>query len=218
MHEYETEEQQIEALKRWWNENGTSLIIGLALGLAGIFGGRYYLNMQKQKSETAGDLYYQVAAQVNQKHEEAAIEASDKLFTDYKSTPYASLASLLMARYEYEKSKTDEAIKQLNRVIDNAEQPELKDIARLRLARIQIASKNYDAVESLLAEKHAPAFDAVFEELKGDLYVAKNEIDKARAAYDKAIEASAGNASELLHLKRQDLGNVDATNPVRPPA
>ncbi len=218
MHEFETEEQQIEALKRWWNENGTSLIIGLALGLAAIFAGRYYLNMKKHNSEAAGDLYYQVAAQVNQKHEEAAIEASDKLFTDYKSTPYASLASLLMARYEYEQSKTDEAVKQLNRVIKDSEQPELQNIARLRLARIQIASKKYDAAESLLAAKHAPAFNAAFEELSGDVYVAKNEIDKARAAYDKAIEDSAGNASQLLHLKRQDLGNVDATNPVRSPA
>ena len=215
MREYETEEQQIEALKRWWHENGTSLIIGLALGLAGIFGGRYYLNMQKHNSEAAGDLYYQVAAQVNQKHQEAAIEASDKLFTDYKSTPYASLASLLMARYEYEQSKTDEAIKQLNRVIENDDQPVLQNIARLRLARIQIASKKLDAAESLLATKHTPAFDAAFDELRGDLYVAKNEIDKARAAYDKAISASAGNVSELLRLKRQDLGNVNATNPAR---
>lgn len=218
MHEYETEEQQVEALKRWWSENGTSLIVGLALGVAAIFGGRYYLNMQKQKSETASNLYYQVAMQVNQKHEEAAIEASDKLFTDYKSTPYASLASLLMARYEYEKSKTDEAVKQLERAIKNAEQPVLQNIARLRLARIQLASKKYDAAENLLAADHAPAFDAAFEELKGDIYIAKNEIDKARAAYDKAIEASAGNASKLLHLKRQDLGNIDATNTVRPSA
>lgn len=218
MHEYETEEQQIEALKRWWHENGTSLIIGLALGLAAIFGGRYYLNMKKHNSEVAGDLYYQVAAQVDQKHEEAAIEASDKLFTDYKSTPYASLASLLMARYEYENSKTDEAVKQLNRVIKNSEQPELQNIARLRLVRIQIASKKYDEAERLLAAKHAPAFNAAFEELRGDVYVAKNEIDKARAAYDKAIADSAGNASQLLHLKRQDLGNIDATNPVRSPA
>jgi predicted negative regulator of RcsB-dependent stress response len=218
MQDYETEEQQIEAVKKWLQENGMSLFLGLALGLGAIFGGRYYLNMQKQKNASAGDLYYQVAAQVNTKHGEAAIEASDKLVTDYKSTPYASMAALLMARYEYEQSKTDEAVKQLDWVIQNAEQPELQNIARLRLARIQLADKKYDAAASLLSVKHAPAFDASFEELMGDIYVAKNEISKARAAYDKAIAASADSASDLLHLKRQDLGNVDAANPVRPPA
>jgi len=220
MQDFETEEQQIEALKKWWHENGTSLLLGLALGIAGIFGGRYYINMQAQKSANAGDLYYQVSEHVNKKEEEAAIEAADKLITDYKSTPYASLASLLLAHFEFEQSKMDEATKQLEWVVNNSSLPELQNIARLRLARLHFASKKYDVAESLLSVKHSSAFDAEFEELKGDIYVAKNQLGDARAAYDKAIAAAGADASSMLRLKRQDLGNDEVVNTdkAEPPA
>jgi predicted negative regulator of RcsB-dependent stress response len=220
MQDFETEEQQIEALKKWWHENSTSLMVGLALGVAAIFGGRYYIDMQRQQSANAGDLYYQVAEHVNNKREAAAMEITDKLITEYKATPYSSMASLLMARYEYEQSRIEEATKQLDWVVKNSGQPELQNIARLRLARVHLASKEYDLAESLLTVNHPAAFDAVFEELKGDIYLAKNQLAEARIAYDKAIAAEGAEASSLLRLKRQDLGNdeVVKADQVEPPA
>lgn len=219
MQDFETEEQQIEALKKWWHENGTSLIIGLSLGVAAIFGGRYYINMQETHSANASDLYFQVIEHVSNKSEEAAMTATDKLIIEYKDTPYAALASLLMARYEFELAKIDETSKQLDWVVKNAEQSELQSVARLRLARIHLANSDYDAAENLLNAIHSPAFDAAFEELKGDIYVARNQLAEARVAYDKAIVAYGVNASTMLRLKRQDLGTVDANNnQVEPPA
>jgi predicted negative regulator of RcsB-dependent stress response len=37
---YTTEDQQVEALKRWWKENAKSILLGVALGLAAVFGWR----------------------------------------------------------------------------------------------------------------------------------------------------------------------------------
>ncbi|MGU3844696.1 YfgM family protein, partial [Vibrio diabolicus] len=39
---YDTEEQQVEAIKDWWKENGKAVIIGAVVGLGGLFGWRYY--------------------------------------------------------------------------------------------------------------------------------------------------------------------------------
>ncbi len=220
MQDFETEEQQIEALKKWWQENGTSLIVGLGLGVAVLFGGRYYIESQQQTQANAGDLYFSVADSVNNKKEEAAIETTDRLITEYKTTPYASLASLLLARYEFELNHLEEAGKQLQWVVDNAEQPELQNIARLRLARLYFTSKDYDAAQKLLDVKYATAFDAAFEELKGDIYVATSQLAEARLAYDRALAAAGARGSNFLRLKRQDLGStkvdVNATEAVAP--
>ena len=218
--DYETEEQQIEALKKWWKENGTSLIVGLGLGVAILFGGRYYINMQSQHSANAGDLYFMVAEHINNGNQESALETASKLTGEYKDTPYAALAALIMARYEFEKGNPAEASSQLEWVINNADEIELKDIARLRLARIHLGNAEYDAAETLLGSEHPAAFDAAYEELKGDLFVMRGRLAEARIAYDKAIDAMGNSTSAWLRLKRQDLGNIEfeSADPVEPPA
>lgn len=210
MQDYDTEEQQLEAFKKWWQENGTSLLVGLGLGVAVLFGGRYYLENQQQMRANAGDLYFTVAENINSKNEEAAIESTDKLITEYKTTPYASLASMLLARYEFELNHMEEAGKQLQWVVDNAKQPELQNIARLRLARLHLANKEYEMALKLLDAEHAPAFNAAFEELKGDVYAANQQLAEARDAYDKALATAGPRASSFLRLKRQDLGATEA--------
>jgi predicted negative regulator of RcsB-dependent stress response len=90
-------------------------------------------------------------------------------------------------------------------VQSNAVQDELKQLAQLRLARLLIAQNKYDAAYGLLSAEHPVAFDALYEELKGDVFVARGEREQARIAYDKAI-ISAANPSHWLQLKRQNLG------------
>jgi predicted negative regulator of RcsB-dependent stress response len=91
----------------------------------------------------------------------------------------------------------------------NATETDIQHVANLRLARLLIAEQNYDEAETLLLAQHPAGFDAGYEELKGDLYVARGEIGQARTAYDKAIKAADGSPSRWLRLKRQDLGSAD---------
>ena len=81
-------------------------------------------------------------------------------------------------------------------------------IARLRLASIFISQKKYDDAQAWLSLEHPPAFNARYEELKGDVFIARGDIEQARVAYDKAIEQST-TPSRWLKLKRQDLGSSE---------
>lgn len=33
-----TEEEQVEALKKWWKENGTAVIVGVVIGISAVVG------------------------------------------------------------------------------------------------------------------------------------------------------------------------------------
>jgi predicted negative regulator of RcsB-dependent stress response len=210
MEEFESEDQQIEAIKKWWKENGVSLLLGLGIGVGALLGWREYLAYQTDHSAEASDLYQAVQTQVAQNRlDDAHINKADIIRNEYSDTPYAALASMAQAKYEFEHGDIDSALMHLRWASENSTEPDVQNVAKLRLARILIAQKKHAEAEAILLADYPAAFTAGYEELKGDLYVAKGEIAQARVAYDKAINAADGNASRWLRLKRQDLGSSD---------
>lgn len=209
MSEYETEEQQIEALKKWWKENWTSLIVGVAVGVSALFGWRYYTEQQNVHATQASDMYMQIIQSVTlDKVDDKTEDLNNTLINNFSDTPYAALSSMLLARSEYEKGNTDAAIAQLELAVKHATDDQTKQIANLRLASLYIENKQFTDAEAALSRPHDDAYTAQYEELKGDLYHAQGETDKARSAYDNAISLQGASASRWLKLKRQNLGEA----------
>ena len=212
MNEYETEEQQVEALKKWWKANGSSIIIGVLVGVLGLFGWRYYVDQNHVNAVQASDLYMQLVQSVAMNTvDDKTIDINNQLINDFADTPYAALSSLVLANSEYEKDNVDGAVAQLELAIKHASDENINQIASLRLASVYIEQEKYELASALLKMPHDTAFKARYEELRGDLYLAEGDIVKARTAYDKAIILFGATVSAMLKLKRQNLGS---TNPV----
>ena len=209
MNEYETEEQQVEALKKWWKDNGTSLILGLAVGVSALFGWRYYNDQNHYHAVQASDMYMQVMqAAALQKVDDKIIDLNNTLINDFSDTPYAALSSLSLAKSEYESGNVEGAAAQLELAVKHASDDVIKQIASLRLASVYIEQKKHDAALLILNSEHDSAYDAQYEELKGDLYTAMGDPAQARTAYDKAIGLQGLSASKWLRLKRENLGEA----------
>jgi predicted negative regulator of RcsB-dependent stress response len=207
MSQYETDDQQVAALKKWWKENGTSLLVGLLVGVSALFGWRYYDEQKNMHSIQASDLYMQVIQSVKLKTvNDKIIDINNTLINDYSGTPYAALSSLALAKTEYERGNVDLAVSQLELAVKYAADEVTRQIASLRLASVLIEQKKFEKVLELLDAPHDVAFDAQYEELKGDMHMAKNEIEQARVAYDKAITIQGPATGKWLKLKRQNLG------------
>lgn len=217
MNEYETEDQQVEALKKWWKENGSSIIFGVVVGVSALFGWRYYLDQNNAHAMQASNLYMQMTQIARTtRDEEKIVDLNNTLINDFSDTPYAAMSSLAMAKIEYKKGNVDAAATQLELAIKNAGDEAIRQIANLRLTTIYIEQEKYDAAASSLTMAHDEAFDGRYEELRGDLFLAKGEIEQARSAYDKAINLYGPTASSVIRLKRQNLGagKPGAGNPV----
>lgn len=210
--DYETEEQQVEALKRWWKENGKLVITGLILGLSLVGGVRFYNQYTNERAESASFLFDQlISNQTDTKQDLKAID--DRLLTEYASTTYASLSALVVAKKMVNDGDLDAARQKLQWVLDNSGQVELQHISRLRLVRVLNSLKEYDQALALTNIDYPTSFTALYEELKGDAYLAKGEINQARVAYDKAILNAGVQANRWLKLKRDDLGDIDLDEP-----
>lgn len=207
MNEYETEEQQIEALKKWWKENGNSLMIGLLVGVSGLFGYRFYVNNQHVQAVTASDMYMTIVQNVASGAEiEQSIDLNNKLVNEFSSTPYASLSSMVLARSEYLKGNHDAAKAQLELALKYATDDIITQQIRFRLASLYIESGDFAQAETMLKAEHDEAYEAQYAIIRGDLYQAQGELDKARAEYDRAIALQGSAVSPWLRLKRDNVG------------
>ncbi|MDQ6619155.1 MAG: tetratricopeptide repeat protein [Pseudomonadota bacterium] len=184
---YDLEEQeQLDDLKAWWRRWGnliTAVIVAASLALVGVQGWRWWKHRQ---SDEASTLYS--AAMVGLRSDDLAKtrDAVTQLTQRYGSTTYASSGASLLARMLFDKGDKDAALAQLQWVVDHGE-PEQRQIARYRVAEVQLDRKQYDEALRTLDAKIDPAFEGVYADLRGDILAAAGRNDEARTAYQIAL-------------------------------
>lgn len=213
MSAYETEEQQVEAIKNWWKENGKSLIFGVVFTLAAVGGGRYWFDYQKTRAESASVEYDQLLVEMAQDNKEAIIKRGEYIVSAYSKSGYAALSALIVAKTRVEAGELAAARSQLLWVIENSDQAELKNVARLRVARILLAEENYQQALATLTGIDSDAFSAPADEIRGDVYMAMDNTDAARTAYQKALDGSEpGTNTRQLRMKLDNIGTALTAN------
>jgi len=208
--EYETEEQQVEAIKKWWKENSSMVITGITVGVASIFGWQFYQTESIQHAEQASVLYEQVLVlSENPQKMDAQIASVNQLEADFKDTPYASLSALIMAKQYLASGNIEKSEQQYRWVIENSTQNELKYLAKIRLSRLLLTNKQQDEALSLLNETYPDSFNEMVFELKGDVLSTQGKKMAAKTAYIKAL-SFAKNTNPWLQLKIDDIGEASA--------
>lgn len=198
---YSTEQEQIALLKKWLKTYAPPILLGIIIALGLGFGWRYWQNTKTQATEAASVAYVNmVGAAMDHLDSEASLIAN-ALIAKYGNTPYAQFASLFLAKQAAENGAYDEASKRLHWVMDNADQVSIKQIARIRLAQVDIAEQKPQDALSLLDTIDDPAYLGMIEETKGDAYLALKQTAKAKAAYTAAEKALPSAAAALIHIK-----------------
>jgi len=205
---YETEDQQLEAFKKWWKENGRALTIGVVISLTAVLGGRYWFHYQRVQAESASTEYEQLLTEMAQDNKEAVMKRGAYIIDTFSRTSYAALSALVLARVHVAAGELPPARERLQWVIEHGGQDETRDIARLRLARVQLASGNTQQALATLAAVSDTQFKAMAAEIKGDAYLSMGDRAAARTAYQQALDNSiAGGDVHLLRMKLDELGN-----------
>jgi predicted negative regulator of RcsB-dependent stress response len=205
---YRTEEEQVEAIKAWWRENGRSAVLGVALGLGAIFGWRGWQAYETTRAEAASALYEEMLEAARGGKADAAVKAGERLAAEHAGTPYAAFAGLTLAGLAVEAKDLDTAAARLREALERNDSPALTLEIRLRLARVLSAKQEFDAALALLDAPAAEGgYGTSFAELRGDIELARGNPDAARDAYQKARAGSTGATDGLLELKLESLGS-----------
>jgi predicted negative regulator of RcsB-dependent stress response len=206
---YHSDEEQLEALKRWWHENGRSVMAGVIIGVGALLGWRGWVAYHENQAEAASIYYAALRAAVTREDAKAIEKNAEILKDSFASTPYALLAALALAKLEAQAGDLKGSEAQLGWAIDHSSQDVVRTLAKIRLARLLTAQGRYDEALATVTGDFPAAYTSLVEEIRGDALVGKGQIEKARAAYDRAIVTATGNI-EYLRMKRADLGEAKA--------
>ena len=208
---YDLEEQeQIDAIKAWWQEYGKLVMlaaIACLVTIAAFQGWRYY---RGQQIERAGALFGQLDQAERANDAKKVRDIAAQIVDKHSSTPYAGMAALAAAKAGFTTGETEEAKKNLQWVMEKAREEEMREVARLRLAGILLDEKKYDDALKLLSGKTSDAYAALVADLKGDILAAQGKTAEARAAYQLALEKSdaASRYRPLIEMKLDALGEA----------
>lgn len=208
---YDTEEEQLEAVKRWWKENSQSTIIGLSLGVAIVLGVNFWQEHNKSQAEQASALYSQLLQAANTDKKDSVEKLAERLQQQYPKTEYAAYGGLILAKLKVQQGDVANA-KTLLQTIAKGPNKELGNIAKIRQVRLMLASGEFQQGLQLINEvdpASSSSFSGNYDELVGDLYVALDRLDLARSSYQKALEG--GYKSPLLKFKIDDLTAPEKT-------
>lgn len=204
---YDTEEEQVEQLKKWWEANNSSLIAGVITAIIIVAGWNFWQNQQLEQRNQASKVYQQLLNSAAKNDNATSEKLADQLSVEHGSLAYAHFAALEKASSKVEQGDLEAAKAILQQQVQNPGSEEVQHVARLRLIQLMLASKQYEAGLQLIAEvdpAKAEGFAASYDELEGDLYVAMNRLDEARNAYQNAIRT--GQATALAQFKLDDIG------------
>jgi predicted negative regulator of RcsB-dependent stress response len=208
------EGEQWEAVKAWVRQNGLAILAGALIGILGLAGWRWWQARTATQALAANGAYQQLLATFDSGDMDAALKQLDQLRKDYPDSAYAAPAELATARMHVARNELDKAAERLRSVADTAHDTQLRTVARLRLARVQLAQGKPDDALLTLGSADLGAFQSIAAEVRGDALFAKG--DKA-GALREYLAAQTGRkdgsqqqqvldgAADLLELKINDL-------------
>jgi predicted negative regulator of RcsB-dependent stress response len=204
--EYLSEKEQWEEIKTWIRENGIWIVVGTLMAVAGVGVWQWWNGHIDQVNGEANAKYEEMITDLGRKDESGALVLLGTLERDYAATPYVDQARLAFARVYVESRRLDEAVTELQTVMDHSKDKQLALIARLRLARVQISQQKPDDALATLNGVDPGAFGPRFHEVRGDADLAKGDKAGALSEYRAAHSLDSGGAgSSLLDLKISDL-------------
>ena len=210
MSDYLSDEEQVAVLKRWWDENGKALLLGLGLAVSAVVGWRYYQDYRQADAEAAAALYqaYQEQRAAEAPEPDELAHLAEALEMDHPGSGYRIFVLFRQAADAVASEDYDTAREHLSTAVASADDARLRDVARIRLARVLQQLGQTDAAMISLGKVRGAGFFSEVAELKGDILLAQGDRDGATEAYVAARNVGAGAANPLLEMKVLDMAET----------
>jgi predicted negative regulator of RcsB-dependent stress response len=206
MEEYYNADDQAQAVKAWLKKYGVSIAIGLILGIALFYAVQMFRGKQAAASQKAAEAYIVLLNATAIANNPQITDIANDIVKNYPKTPYASMAQFFAAQVAVNAAQYDKADSQLQWVIDHSSVTSFRQIARIRLARILLQQQKISDAETVLKKVDDKTYMPLIETLTGDIYLAQKQYDKAKSAYESALNGASqfSGLASMLQMKLSD--------------
>jgi predicted negative regulator of RcsB-dependent stress response len=210
------EQEQLDALKAFWNKQGSLITWLLVLVLGAFAAWNGYQYWQREQASKAAAMFEELDRAAAAGDAEKAGRVFADLKQNFPRTAIAQQGGLVAAKVQTAKGLADPAKASLGWVAENGIEDEVRTIARLRLAALQADGKQFDDALKTLDLAKAEGFEGLVADRRGDTLMAMGKKPEARAAY-QAAWAAMGEKVDYRRLVEAKLTAMGAA-PVAAPA
>lgn len=228
MSDHLTEEEQLENLKRLWKEYGTTVIASVVVATAGYFGWNYWQDAEQQRLESASNRYEELVTAVGSANAPQADDAeaskatvshlSEQIKSTASDSAYAVQGAFFAAKKAVESGDLTAAEGELQWVLANADSEAMKEVARIRLARVLAAKGDFSAALNQVSSEPAAGFAAEQAEVRGDILRQNGDSAAALTAYEKALESLTGDQQQRRMVLQMKIDNTKPASSEEPSA
>ncbi len=192
-----TEEEQIEAFKRWWNENWVTIVLPLVAAVFLYVGWYWWKDYKQEQAEIASDQFEELntimtaaeaAGGLTDTQKLDVIDKAKAISDKFGSSLYADMSNLILAKVYVDDKEFDKAANLLNHVVQNGANASVSLLAQARLAKVYVELDRSDEALQLVANADDPAFASMYAEIRGDILAHQGNIGAAHTAYQSALE------------------------------
>jgi len=202
---YNNENEQVDALRRFFANNGKALAVGVIIGIGALAGWRYWTGHQVSNSAEIS-ANYQKVTQAMQGDRPQTLEAVAKFASENNNT-YGALAALDLAKQYVDQQQLDQAATQLQTGLKATKDENLQAVLNLRLARVQLQQKQAEAALKTLDAVKGEGWSAIIADIRGEALLSKGDKQGARDAWSKGIASDASPAlKQMMQMKMNNLG------------
>lgn len=212
MNAYNTEEEQLAALKVFWHDYGKKIVVVVIVAVALSVAFSFYKQRMNTEREEAS-IHYGEFLQLMDEGDDVPLEKyqeqAELIKKEYAKTPYASSAALLMAKKDIDNKDIPAAKSELQWVIEHSQDSDVVQLAKIRIARLLLSEKNVEAALKEVNDEKPGAYQSEYYEVRGDIFYAMEKPAQARAAYEEALK-SMPNAEykRVVQMKYDDLATT----------
>ncbi|ORM69520.1 hypothetical protein HA48_19130 [Pantoea wallisii] len=204
MEVYSNENEQVDALRSFFANNGKALAVGVIAGIVALGGWRFWSSHQESTDKAASAQYQQLTSAM-QADKPQTLEAVAN-FVSENSNTYGALASLDLAKQYVAANQLDKAITLLQNGLKDTKDANLQAVINLRLARIQLQQNQADAALTTLNSVKGEGWTAIVADIRGEALLSKGDKQGARDAWSKGAESQASPAlKQMLQMKMNNL-------------
>jgi len=201
---YSNENEQVDALRRFFANNGKALAVGVVIGIAALGGWRYWSSHQQDSAKTVSAEYQKVTSAM-QAGKPETLEAVNT-FASENSNTYGALAALDLAKQYVGSNQLDKAATLLQNGLKDTKDANLQAVINLRLARIQLQQNQADAALKTLDGVKGDGWTAIVADIRGEALLSKGDKQGARDAWSKGVESDASPAlKQMMQMKMNNL-------------
>jgi len=185
----QTEDEQLNQFRNWWKESGKPVVLGVLLAISCVVGWNYWQSYQAAERDKAAAIYSQILDSLNSKNPDDSmiVEQSVTLANEHRNLGFVQYVNLLLAKIALGNGNHEESVNTLKEVLSLSRDPILKDMIKIRLARVLADTGKYDEALNLLAKDAQNEWYQILQnDVKGDIFYAQNNLVEARKHYQLA--------------------------------